>query len=250
MLNHGVIENSQISYFKALKSCLLLVFSATVLYRYLDQYITLQIENNVRSTEGLTPALYVWISLSLINSILLPLLSTLICICALKNSNSTTQHFLSFVQKYFEFSLLENLRSWGKSFLWGLLFIIPGLIKMSYYLLVTYIVTLKPEYEKGEIDALQASEKLTKKHYITVSFLFFIFFMLIPGITSTLFDEWLSFQKHYFTATIYSAFEATMLLLFNFFILKYFLNDILLNSTTLSSNDTLSNKGNNHVTSV
>ncbi len=228
MLNHGVVENSEISYFKALKSCFLLIFLASFLFKFSDQLITQQIEIMMKSEDGLTTALWGWLSIWMIISILFPIFITLTCVFALRIKYFTS--FKQFIQQHLEMTLLETLRSWGKSFLWGLLFIIPGFIKMSFYLLVPYIVILNTDYKKGSIDALKLSEKISKKYWLKISFLFFIFFIFIPIFSSTFFDEWQVFDKHFLTAILFTAFDSILILLFNYLILKNFLNEIFIHS--------------------
>ena len=68
---------------------------------------------------------------------------------------------LLFIKKHTELGLIESLRAFAKAVLWGFLFIIPGIVKMIRYQFVMYIVASSKKYEAGDVDALEASEKLT-----------------------------------------------------------------------------------------
>jgi hypothetical protein len=81
---------------------------------------------------------------------------------------------LSFLKKHTELGLIESLRAFFKSVLWGFLFIIPGIIKMIRYQFVVYIVASSKKYEAGEVDALEASEKLTQGRFWSLTFLILI----------------------------------------------------------------------------
>lgn len=80
-----------------------------------------------------------------------------------------------FLKKHAEQSLIESLRSFFKAVLWGFLLIIPGLVKMIRYQFVVFVVALEDRYEKGHVDALKASERLSKNHFLSLTFLLLIF---------------------------------------------------------------------------
>ncbi len=222
ILNHVVTKMNKLEFFKALKSSFVLIFLATLAYRFLDQFTTKQIESIIRSTEGLTSMIWVWAGLSLVLSILFPTVVAIISLYALKNNS--IRNLTSFFGKNLELTILETMRAWGISILWGFLFIIPGLIKMSYYYLTTFVVLFLPEYAEGKVDALKKSEEISKHHWITLNLLVTLFYLVIPVITSSIFDEYTVFDKHPYTAAAYCGFEAITILLFHYFILKLFLS--------------------------
>lgn len=79
-----------------------------------------------------------------------------------------------FLKKHTELGLIESLRAFFQSVLWGFLFIIPGIIKMIRYQFVVYIVASSKKYEAGELDALEASEKLTEGRFWSLTTLILI----------------------------------------------------------------------------
>jgi hypothetical protein len=118
------------------------------------------------------------------------------------------------------------MRAWGMAFLWGLLFIIPGIIRMSYYYLTVFIVLFSPEYAAGKADALKKSTEVSKHNWIKLNLLVTLFYFVIPVIASILFDEYTVFEKYPITAIAYAALEAVLILLFNYYVLNMFLKYI------------------------
>lgn len=55
---------------------------------------------------------------------------------------------------------IELLRVMASVIRWGILFIVPGLYKHFRYYLVSYVVMFSERYDRGEIDALQASDRI------------------------------------------------------------------------------------------
>lgn len=224
MLTYVVIENNKLNYFKALKSSFVLIFMAMLIYRIFDQYLTKQIELIIRSQDGIQPTIWIWAGLSLMASIVFPTVTTIISAYALKYNS--LKKMTSFFNQHIELSILETMRAWGMSFLWGLLFIIPGLIKMSYYYLTIFIVLFNPDYAAGKVDALQESANVSKHGWIKLNLLVALFYGVIPVIASMVFDEYTVFEKYPLTAIAYTALEAVLILLFNYYVLNMFLKYI------------------------
>ncbi len=82
---------------------------------------------------------------------------------------------LPFLKKYTEMGLIESLRAFFQSILWGFLFIIPGLIKMIRYQFVLFVVASSKSYEGGSLDALKGSETLTRGYFWSLTLLVFVF---------------------------------------------------------------------------
>lgn len=222
-----MIKIHKLDYFKALKASFLLIFLAMVVYRVFDQYTTKQIETMIKSRDGISSTIWVWGGFSLVVSIFFPTLVSIICLYALKNNS--IRNVSAFFKAHFELSLLETLRSWGYTFLWGLLLIIPGLIKMSYYYLTTFVVLFSPDYAEGKVDALKKSEEISKKHWIKLNLIVTFFYVILPSITSVLFDESTVFNRYPARALFFTAFEAMMVLLFHYIVLKLFMSDFIPN---------------------
>lgn len=220
MLSDGVKHENQLQFFKALKSSFLLIFLAMTAYHIFDQYLTKQIEMIIRSQDGINSMVWFWGLLSLLTSLFFPTLIAVICLYALRFNS--LQNIFSFFSQKLELSVLETLRAWAYSFLWGLLLIIPGLIKMSFLYLTVFVVLFSPEYEAGKVDALKESTEISKKHWYKLNLLVTLFYVLIPLIGSVLFDEYTVFEKYPMSALIYTAAECVFILLFHYSVLNLF----------------------------
>ncbi len=225
ILNHVVTIIPKPQFFLALKSSFLLIFLATLFYRLIDQFTTKQIEGLIRSSDGISSVVWGWAGLSLVLSILFPTLLAVISLYALRNNS--LKRFGFFLRNHLELSILETLRAWGISILWGFLFIIPGLIKMSYYYLTTFVVLFSPEYARGEVDALKKSAEISKRHWGILNLSVTVFYFVIPILVSTIFDEYTVFEKHPFFAAAFCGVEAVTVLLFHYFVLKLFFNEFM-----------------------
>lgn len=82
---------------------------------------------------------------------------------------------LPYLKKYTEMGLIESLRAFFRSILWGFLLIVPGLIKMIRYQFVLFVVASSKSYEAGDLDALKGSEDITRGYFwrLTLLVLFF-----------------------------------------------------------------------------
>lgn len=78
------------------------------------------------------------------------------------------ENFADFAKRTFAPTVLEGLRVMWRVLLGFILFIIPGVILTVLYYFVVYIVFFDPAYDKGEVDALKKSIKLTKPIFFTL----------------------------------------------------------------------------------
>lgn len=92
---------------------------------------------------------------------------------------------LKFLKTHTELGLIESLRAFFKSILWGFLFIVPGLVKMIRYQFIIYFVASSPQYKAGEIDALEGSEKITKGHFFSLTILVLLLASFAFSLNST-----------------------------------------------------------------
>lgn len=124
--------------------------------------------------------------------------------------------YLGQIRHYFLPMLSENLRATGYMLLWMLLFILPGLYKYVRYSFVSLIVLLDPEYEKGQVDALEESQKQTKSLWLPLLIVFMLFAVIM---------WWLgSLQEKY---SVYSNLPVWLLIFASISFLEVFLNVLL-----------------------
>lgn len=197
----------------------MLIFSAVLAATFADQLLNKQIDSIIRSPQGLSNMIWVWGLLSLNVTLFFPLLITLLCSQTLAVN---VHSFRSFFNGKFELGLIETLRAWGKTFLWCFVFIIPGLIKYTYYLMAPYVVFFSERYAEGEVDALEYSALLSKKFWWRLNLWLTVFYFVIPVILSSLLDEYRLFSLHPVSALACVLLETCLVLSFNYFILKLF----------------------------
>lgn len=211
---------TQIEFKRILSPNFLLIFLAVIVAALTDQSLNRKIEQVIRAKDGLSNMIWVWGLASLASSLFFPLLISMLCSYTLSQAFTSKQVFL---KNKFELALIETLRAWGKTFLWCFAFIIPGLLKYTFYLMAPFVVMFSKKYERGEVDALEMSEKLSKKFWWRLNLWLTIFYLLIPVVLSTLLDDLRIFQYHPYTATASAFFETILIFVFHYLILKLFI---------------------------
>lgn len=166
----------------------LLIFSAMFLSTLGDQIITTKIENLIGSKDGLSNMIWFWGSISLVNAILLPMLTALFSSFMVVQFDQKSEGSLRFTSEHFELLTIETLRSWGKSFLWSFVFILPGIWKFFTYTLTPYVVLFSKKYAAGEVDALAYSEYICKKNWKAVNKWLTVFYLVVPIASYFLFE--------------------------------------------------------------
>jgi len=233
MIKHVVSIDQNASLFnikKAIGVTFLPIFLALFVSNNLDQHINSKVENILRSQDGFSSNLWMYISISLISSLFFPLFLTLIAcfgfgysITAPNLAIYKPKSFSHFFSSTFELSFLESIRAIGVSFLWGFLLIIPGLIKYSFYLLTPFVVFFSKKYQNGEVDALELSEMISKRFWGKLNTYIIIFVLIIPAMMTLFFDEYLNFNNHFFSATALTGVSSLVIIAFHYVILKNFL---------------------------
>ena len=215
----------KIEFKNTFKTGLLLVFSALLVATLVDQLLSKQIEDAIQSPNGLSNSIWFWGALSLASSLFFPLLLSLLCCHALTSPQKTVTDFL---KNKLELGLIETLRGWGKAFAWCFVFIIPGLIKYTYYLLAPFVVMFSKKYEDGEVDALIHSRTIAKLFWWKLNLWLTLFYFIIPLSTSAFLDEHRLFKIHPYQALLCVLMETILLFAFHFLILKSFLQALLI----------------------
>jgi len=198
----------------------LLIFLAVLVAALIDQSLNRKIELVIKSPEGLSNMIWIWGIASLASSLFFPLLISMLCSYTLSMAFTSKR---TLMKDKFELALIETLRSWGKTFLWCFVFIIPGLIKYTYYLMAPFVVMFSKEYEQGNVDALELSEKISKKFWWRLNIWLTLFYFFVPLALSSGLDEFRTFQLHPATATLSALFETILVFVFHFLVLRLFL---------------------------
>ncbi len=198
----------------------LLIFSALLFATLTDQFLQKQIENMIRSKDGLTNTIWLWGFLSILSAVLFPLLISMLCAFALVAGNKKIAEFLA---ENLELGFIETLRACGKIFLWSFLFLIPGVIKYINYILTPFVVIFSRRYKNGEVDALEYSTKISRNFWLSIKMWLGVFYLLIPILFYTLFDQYRLFDTHPVSATAIVFLDSLLELLFHFIILRLFI---------------------------
>ncbi|MBO9668569.1 MAG: hypothetical protein J7501_17355 [Bdellovibrio sp.] len=165
------------------------LFLLVVLSSNIDQYLNMRVEEALKDPLGATQQVYWFGFLSIISSVIFPVLLIATALYAMHTSRMV-KNFSDFLGKYINQIFIETLRSWGKTLLWSLLFILPGFWKYLEYSMVPFIVTSSEKYDAGKIDALKASSFVFRKHWFRIIGILFIFHLFIPLIMASIFDSY------------------------------------------------------------
>lgn len=201
----------------------LLIFSAVLFSTLSDQFLQNQVEKLISSKDGLSNMIWFWGSLTIANAVFFPLLISFLCAYTLIASAESTQPEIDvYFRDNFELEIIETMRSWGKAFLWGFVFIIPGFVRYVNYMLTPFVVAFSKKYKKGEVDALEYSTRITKTFIWSLQLWLAVFYVVIPALSFSLFDDYRIFAHHPFAATGITFVDALVELLFHFLILRHF----------------------------
>ncbi|HEY1079190.1 MAG TPA: hypothetical protein VGE46_03800 [Bdellovibrio sp.] len=172
------------------KKVFLPLFALVVLSSNIDQYLNLHIENALRDPMGAQSEVYLFGFISLIFSVIFPVILTCITLYALNTRTGWTASLGDFLGKHLNQVFIETLRSWGKSLLWSLLLILPGIWKYIQYSLVPFVVTSSQQYDEGREDALKKSATIVRRHWVSILFVLVFFHLILPLVVTTLFDAY------------------------------------------------------------
>lgn len=165
------------------------LFIAVVISSNVDQYLSLAVEKAITNPDGAQQAVYFFGFLSIISSLIFPVLLTLIALFAVSAVQSHNS-LESFFKRYTNQVYIETLRAWGKTLLWSLLLILPGLWKYIEYIFVPFVVVESTPYQEGHEDALKASSHIVRKHFFKVLGVIALFHFFIPLLLTALFDQY------------------------------------------------------------
>ena len=182
----------------------------------LDQTLTGLMESELLNPDGASAIIWAYGGLSFLVGLLTPLVMAFVILSAWRFPHEST---FDVAQKHLGYLVKEEMRVMGKSLLWGLLLLIPGLIRFFQCLFVPFVVLLDPQYQKGEVDALQASWVRVKRVWARLLGLF-VFFGLIAPLLMTFFDGYRSILEQPLTALPLFLVELTVLIVFQWSVLK------------------------------
>lgn len=166
------------------------LYVLTLIYTSLDQLLTINTEAAMRNPNGGTTWIWIYGFSSLIVGIIFPILGLLVVLYGAQSTETDEKGLWHFIQQHINQLSIEILRSWGKTLLWSLVFILPGLWKYIEFTMIPFVVTMSKKYDRGEVDALKASTQLVRKYLLKVSAILLVFHLIFPSILTVLFDEY------------------------------------------------------------
>lgn len=190
-----------------------------------EHFLIQKIENVINSSDPSTFTLIGFGSLHLLNGILFPTLVTLLVLSRIRND-----HFHLHVPYQIEGGpseqlFIETLRSWGKTIWWFFALIVPGLYKFIAYSYVPHVIFLDPNYDRGTVDALKASEaQFRKRAYSTIS-IFIVFYFVFPIMLSSFLDSYKDFNETPLLALLVSALNGFLGLIAFLLLVEIYLQD-------------------------
>ena len=215
--------NFILSYLLALKKCGFGLFLIYIAFTFFDQSLTVLMESNLRSQDGATGAIFLLGAGYLTNSIFFTTLATA---TAIYGVSKVSDSWWQFIDRFFNQSCIEVVRAWGQTLSWSLLFLIPGFFKYLQFILVPFVVATDNKYQTGEVDALQKSKELFKKHWLGLLMAVFFFQGIWSYISTDLFDAYRLIIHTPVQAILISALEA-LIFLFYILIIFIFLQQVL-----------------------
>jgi len=168
----------------------LALFVLTLVYTSLDQLLMINIDAALKNPQGGMQLVWFYGFFSLVLGIIFPILGILIVVYGAKTPEANEKGLLEFIQKTIEPMSIEILRSWGKTLLWSLLLLLPGLWKYTEYTLIPFVVALSPKYQRGEEDALLASARLVKSNLLKICAILTFFHLIFPSLLTVFFDDY------------------------------------------------------------
>ncbi len=173
-------------YFQLLKFLALPFFFFLLATTHLDQILSESIETQLRSSSGAPHQVWFFAALSLLLSLFSSWLLQIMGLLAY-SFTETRKNPAEFFKQNFEQLIIESLRAWGKTTLYSLFLILPGLWKFFQYQFVPWVVCLSKNYHSGLVDALHESESLFSKSKTKIILLSLAFLILWPLLTSSIF---------------------------------------------------------------
>lgn len=156
------------------------LFLMVLAYRLTDDEITRRLQDEVFSETGMSPWIWFYAGLSLVLTLMFPVLTTLLTIGSLKTKSFLGA--LAFVRRQLSAVIREQMRVLGVALLWGIPFILPTFWKLFQFLYVPFIVCLDPRYSTGNIHAPRRSAELVRRKFWSTFFVATLLFFILPVI--------------------------------------------------------------------
>jgi len=179
----------------------LILLALMLSFNILEQIFSHLLENELNSRTGATNWLWVYSGGSVLISLLQPSLVSIFTLGCLRPIPLVQQ-----LQVLWPAIIKESMRALGQCMTWGLLLILPGLIRFVQLTLLPFVIVLDPNYSLGQIDALQESTRLVRKRFWSIFLLVILTSIVLPVLASK-WDELSLFALHPYSATALTVFD-------------------------------------------
>lgn len=186
----------------------------------------MQMETALRNPDGAQQQVYFYGFFSILSSVIFPVFLTTFALFAFKPVDEFSNALGSFIQKYLNQMFIETLRTWGKTLLWSLLLILPGIWKYLELSLVPLVVAFSKSYDEGRVDALKLSSQIFRRRWIKISALFLFFHIFAPLLLSVFFDAYRLIWKTPLSSLVLSALDTYLLLISTHLLFNIFKNEV------------------------
>jgi hypothetical protein len=210
---------------KVFKKVAFPLFILVVLSTNIDQFLNIKVEDALRDPLGAAPQVYWFGFLSVISSIIFPILLMTTTLYAMQVSRFV-ENLNDFYGKYINQIFIETLRTWGKTLMWSLLFIVPGIWKYLEYSLVPMVVTSSTRYDEGKIDALKASSYVFRRHWFKIIGILILFHLFIPLILASVFDSYRLLWKTPVASLLLNLLDTYLLIISTQLLFNVFQNEV------------------------
>ncbi len=211
---------------KIFKKVFLPLFALVVLSSNIDQYLNLKMELALRDPSGVQSQVISFGFLSILSSILFPVLLLSITLFALNGIHASGNSLRIFWAQHLNQLYIETLRAWGKTLLWSLVLVLPGLWKYLEYSMVPFVVTSSSRYGEGRLDALKGSAAVVRRHWFKVPFILVIFHLFIPGMITAFFDAYRLVWKTPVQSLLLNALDTYLLLISTHILFNIFRSEV------------------------
>lgn len=187
-----------------------------ILTQIFDQWVMDSTSQALNSESGGMAKIWIFAGLSILSSVVGPVVATVLVLSSWVKTDQPAGFFLG---QHLSLLIREQLRVLGQIMLWGLLFIIPGVVRFFELSLVPWVVCFDPEYNQGQKDALKESRHIFYRIWFLMIPLLVVFWVLVPLLMTGL-DSYRSYFETPLTALGLSLVDVFAFIVFQWLLSK------------------------------
>lgn len=183
------------------------VFAALAVSTIIDQIINSRLEVLLLSEDGGGAMLWLLAGSSLLNGLVFPVMVTALCLYGILRARGDGETVGHFVGRVGQQLYIETLRAWGSCLRWGLLFVVPGFVRLVQLVYVPFVVCLHRDYDRGEADALRTSGRYLRRSIFRTLFAILALQLAVPLILTDVLDPWRTYSATPLAALLCTALD-------------------------------------------